>query len=110
MSIACVMAQAALPIPLLGPMSFSALCEETCNEEATVGWCQKVKLLRSEHTCSCGRSMHLVERRKAGKEGAMWRCPRRGCRKEVSLRKGTFFEGISFDDLCVMYYIFILVV
>ena len=54
--------------------------------------------------------MHLVERRKAGKEGAMWRCPRRGCRKEVSLRKGTFFEGISFDDLCVMYYIFILAV
>ena len=34
-----------------------------------------------------------AEREKAGKEGVLWRCPRKGCRREVSLRKDTFFEG-----------------
>ena len=36
MSIACVMAQAALPIPLLGPMSFSAKKYAPCGK--TEGW------------------------------------------------------------------------
>ena len=34
-----------------------------------------------------------AEREKAGKEGVLWRCPMKGCRREVSLRKDTFFEG-----------------
>ena len=34
-----------------------------------------------------------MEREKAGKERVLWRCPRKGCRREVSLRKDTFFEG-----------------
>ena len=44
-------------------------------------------------TKKCARGMNLVEREKAGKEGVLWRCPRKGCRREVSLRKDTFFEG-----------------
>ena len=27
------------------------------------------------------------------KEEMGWRCPRKGCRQEVALRSGTFFEG-----------------
>ena len=39
--------------------------------------------------------MNLTERG-SGPEGLGWRCPRKGCRKEASLRVGTFFEGIRF--------------
>ena len=38
--------------------------------------------------------MHLVKRKAVNKEEMGWRCPRKGCRQEVALRKGTFFEGI----------------
>ena len=38
-----------------------------------------------------------MEREKAGKEGVLWRCPRKGCRREMSLRKDTFFEGNRAD-------------
>ena len=51
------------------------------------------------------RSMNLVERigRGSGPEGFTWRCPRKSCRKEVSLRSGTFFEGtVSFFYACTL--------
>ena len=28
-----------------------------------------------------------------GPEGVGWRCPRKACRKEISIRKDTFFSG-----------------
>ena len=28
-------------------------------------------------------------------EGMVWRCPRKGCRKELALRSGTYFEGTN---------------
>eukprot|EP00731_Ephydatia_muelleri_P003003 Em0001g3003a len=37
--------------------------------------------------------MHLVKRKAVNKEEMGWRCPRKGCRQEVALREGTFFEG-----------------
>ena len=82
------MAQAALTTPLVGPLSYRDLCAQTVDVASTIRWCQSLKLLRSNLMCSCGRGMNLVE---AGKEGVLWRCPRKGCRREVSLRKDTFF-------------------
>ena len=87
------MAQAALTTPLVGPLSYRDLCAQTVDVASTIRWCQSLKLLRSNLMCSCGRGMNLVEREKAGKEGVLWRCPRKRCRREVSLRKDTFFEG-----------------
>ena len=52
-----------------------------------------MKLLPSSKTCSCGRAMNLVKRKSSPEERA-WRCPRKGCLKEVALRKGMFFEGM----------------
>ena len=45
--------------------------------------------------------MNLVERigRGSGPEGFTWRCPRKSCWKEVSLRSGTFFE----DTVSIFY-------
>ena len=87
------MAQAALTTPLVGPLSYRDLCAQTVDVASTIRWCQSLKLLRSNLMCSCGRGMNLVEREMAGKEGVLWRCPRKRCRREVSLRKDTFFEG-----------------
>ncbi|KAL5502087.1 hypothetical protein EMCRGX_G008805 [Ephydatia muelleri] len=36
--------------------------------------------------------MHLVKR-KDSQEKMGWRCPRKNCRKEITLRRGTYFEG-----------------
>ena len=41
------------------------------------------------------------KRKAVNKEEMGWRCPRKGCRQEVALRKGTFFEGI-FNSLKIL--------
>ena len=78
--------------PLIDPITYYELCRELIDHDSTIRWCQTLKLLPSSKTCSCGRGMNLVKR-KGSPEELGWRCPRRGCRKEVTLRKGTFFEG-----------------
>ena len=50
-------------------------------------------LLASSVDChACGRSCRLVKR-KTTPEGKVWKCPRKGCQKEISLRKGSFFAN-----------------
>ena len=68
---------------------------------STVYWCQRHKLLSDSKICpKCGRDMHLVKRKDVTPEGMCWRCPRKGCRKEVSLRSGTYFEGTNMHETC----------
>ena len=45
----------------------------------------------SKQCLRCGRDMNLADRG-SGPEGLAWRCPRKGCRKEVSIRVGTFLK------------------
>lgn len=63
----------------------------TKNRTKTIEFCMNIGMLRREISCtSCGRNMSLV---KGGhcQDNFRWRCGR-PCRKEVSIRKGTFFE------------------
>eukprot|EP00731_Ephydatia_muelleri_P039177 Em1181g1a len=45
--------------------------------------------------------MNLVKRKSIPEERG-WRCPRKGCLKEVALRKGTFFEGSHLEILQIL--------
>ena len=74
------------------PVSYCDLCRALSNTPTTVTWCQRQKLLATDMDChACGRDMRLVKRKSP--EGQGWRCPRKVCRKEVTLRKNTFFAG-----------------
>ena len=84
-----------LAFPLIDPLSYWDLCHELVDHDTTIRWCQTLKLLPSSKSCSCGRVMNLVIRRNRSPEERGWRCPRKGCLKEVALRKGMFFEGIK---------------
>ena len=76
----------------LRPVSYCDLCRALSNTPTTVTWCQRQKLLATDMDChACGRDMRLVKRKSP--EGQGWRCPRKACRKEVTLRKNTFFAG-----------------
>ena len=88
------MAQAILPNWLVGPITYRDLCLELGDATTTtVHWCQRHKLLSDSKNCTrCGRGMHLVKQKDVSC-GLGWRCPRKGCRKELALRSGTFFEG-----------------
>ena len=88
------MAQAQLVRHAVGNISFSDLCVAVADPEESVYWCQRHKLLPESIGMKCTRDMHLVTRDDShGAEGMVWRCPRKGCQKEVSLRSCTFFEG-----------------
>ena len=89
------MAQAQLPQGRVGPITYRDLCAALSDAECSVYWCQRHKLLADHKNCpKCGKDMHLVKRKAVNKEEMGWRCPRKGCRQEVALRRGTFFEGI----------------
>ena len=72
------MAQAQLPVgyPLTTAITYFNLCKNLMETDAAITWCQRLKLLPSSKWCSCGRGMHLVNR-KGCSDGVTWRCPRK---------------------------------
>ena len=57
-------------------------------------WCQDKKLLPTVRECVCGTDMRIVNRAKHT-EGRCFHYPRKGCQKEVSLKKGSFLRNPS---------------
>ena len=86
------MAQAqVIALPIVVSKLYRNLCLELCDVESTVSWCQRFKLLARQKNCPrCGKDMQLLKR-KDNPEQVGWRCPRKACRSEVTLRSGTFF-------------------
>ena len=44
------------------------------------------------------------------RDSYFWRCSKQGCRKKISLRKGSFFEGSKLDFktiLCLIFFFYI---
>lgn len=64
------------------------LCQEVNSEEEAVRYLQKRNLLHNSRFCENGHSMSL-----SFGERIRWRCSLRTCRKEVGLRKGSWFEN-----------------
>ena len=80
--------------------TYRDLCLALSDGASTVYWCQRHKLLSdSKIFPKCGRDMHLVKRKDVTLRVCVG-CPRlrKGCRKEVSLRSGTYFEGTSMHE------------
>ena len=64
----------------------------TRNERRAVQWLRFNRLLYSDLICeNCGTEMNETVANK-NKDGRLWRCPRKGCQKRVSIRKDSFFE------------------
>ena len=89
------MAQAALP-PQRPTLSYCDLSRELSDIPHTIQWCQQHGLLATMMDCpaNCGRACRQVKR-KGYPEGVAWRCPRKGCQKVASIRKGSFFANCN---------------
>ena len=62
------------------------------NFECLIKFLQKLKLLPESRICSCGDVMKLYPR-KSAIDGYSFRCKRKSCNKESSLRQGSFFSN-----------------
>lgn len=61
------------------------------NETVAMDYCFEVGLLPRRKIC-CGNELQPIFRETTKTKGWYFRCPKNNCRKETSLRKGTFFE------------------
>ncbi|KAF7684985.1 hypothetical protein CDIK_4266 [Cucumispora dikerogammari] len=76
----------------LKKMNISKLIRATKTNARTILFCQEIGLISKWKLCpSCGESMNL-HRGGGCIENLRWRCDR-PCRKEISLRKQSFFQG-----------------
>ena len=65
--------------------------------EATIAWCRQYGLLATSMNCpNCGADCNQ-QTRNAAIDKKIWRCGNNGCRKLVSLRKGSFFEASKLE-------------
>lgn len=61
-------------------------------EEESITFAQELGLLKRKHIC-CGKEVPLRINKRDKNKGYFFRCTVKNCRKEVSLRKNSFFEG-----------------
>ena len=75
-------------------MNFRELVFATVDVESTVNFLQRVGLLHSFRGCPhCETSMRLKKVNSGkSKDGFVWRCRGKRCKKELGLRTGTFFS------------------
>lgn len=62
------------------------------DEEAAVEYCVEKGLIKAFHVC-CGTEVPYVFRKTKKTTGFYFRCKKNECRKELSIRKNTFFEN-----------------
>ena len=74
-------------------------------EEDAIEFCQGIGLLPSFRVCCC-KHMILRKRSTGRNKGFYFRCGVKSCRKEVSLKKGTFFEAANLSIKQIIYLIY----
>ena len=73
---------------------YSDLFKATEDEISAIAWCQNNGLIAKDKMCaSCSSPTALRERNTVKNKGFYFRCTLRSCRKEISVRKDTWFEG-----------------
>ena len=78
----------------------------TRNERKARQWLRFNGLLYRDKYCdNCGEVM-IEKLVNSHKDGIMWRCPRNGCQKRISIRKDSFIEGshLKLMILRIMFY------
>ena len=88
-SVAHQVAQHTTTMATSGIISYADLCRTL---HSIVRWCRAKSLLPVSRDCECGCSCRVAKRPRYP-EGECFRCPRKGCQKQISFRTGTFFEN-----------------
>ena len=75
----------------------------TATEDKRIEWLKRKNLILTHADCSkCGSITNFVKRKKS----YVWRCPKKGCQSELSMRDGSFFSGshLSLNEIVELTY------
>ena len=75
------------------PVNLRKLTEVVEDRDSLILWLISKGLLANQPVCpsGCGCNLRMIKDKSI--DGVIWRCPRKACRKKVSLRHGSFFAG-----------------
>ena len=75
-------------------------------ELSAIKWCQTNGLLAKDKMSACNGLMAIRERNSETNKGFYFRCTVRSCRKEISVRKDTNFEGSHLSIATIVQFIY----
>ena len=75
------------------PVNLRQVTQVVEDRESLILWLMGKGLLANQPVCpsGCGCNLRMVKDKCI--DGVIWRCPRKACRKKVSLRHNSFFAG-----------------
>uniref|UniRef100_A0A5S6QPQ4 Uncharacterized protein n=1 Tax=Trichuris muris TaxID=70415 RepID=A0A5S6QPQ4_TRIMR len=71
--------------------TFREICLRFKDEDTAIAFFQVKGVLHRQRSCVCGHPMKIAGK-KSG-QARRWRCYKAQCKKEMSLRTGTWFES-----------------
>jgi hypothetical protein len=79
------------------------------SEMQALSFAQQLEMIPYQRRCVCGTHMKIREKLDVKNRGFYFRCPSSLCRKEVSVRKNTFFEKshLQISTILMLIYFFI---
>ena len=96
----------AVAFPDLTSFKYCNLFKEMETELSAIKWCQTNGLLTKDNMCACNELMEIRERNSETNKGFYFRCTVRSCKKEISVRKDTFFEGSHLSIATIFQFIY----
>ncbi|KFD51372.1 hypothetical protein M513_07777 [Trichuris suis] len=84
--------------------SFRELCTRLSDEDTAIRFLQEKGILHQQRLCTRGHAMKLTVERNG--KTPRWRCRKAECKTEVSLRTGTWFEGLKLDFRTAVLFIY----
>ncbi|KFD72918.1 hypothetical protein M514_14822 [Trichuris suis] len=102
-----VAAESLLSNPLvIGGPNCTVEVDETlyADEDTAIRFLQEKGILHQQRLCTRGHAMKLTVERNG--KAPRWRCRKAECKTEVSLRTGTWFEGLKLDFRTAVLFIY----